>query len=632
MSPSSVSPEQGPRALVDRDGNISAWDPAFETLWGRSAAHALGRKLAQLLVPLEPAKLPDFSSVERTGTWSGIVALVPTNGNAPRTTGVHLRVSSGAEALELQLAPLSCLAVAPAPAEATAQPGRDLQRFAAMLEFMPGYCYTVDRELVFTSSAGKGLEALGLQPGQVIGMNLRDLWGTRDDTYEPLVCHLKALAGIAATYEDVCLGRSIEYLIRPLYDAEEKVVGAIGVASDITELEKVRAERTKLGLELRQAQKMEAVGRLAGGIAHDFNNFLTCIMGNLALLENQVSADPKARTFLAEANLAVDSAASLTRQLLAVSRRQASSPRPVNTSSLVERLGKILERLAGDRIRLRTDCHPELWNVLADPGQLEQVILNLVMNARDAISDEGEILIETRNVELGQSGEALPEPLRPGAHVALTVRDSGRGLSDVVRTRLFEPFFTTKDAGEGTGLGLAMVYAAVRESGGAILVESELGKGSTFRVLLPRANVASLPEAGSSRTEKQAPVTGGTETILLVEDEPSLLELAHCTLQQLGYNVLPCTGPDEALRTFGEYQSRIQLLVTDLMMPRMNGAELSARVLALSPGVPVLFSSGYGEDLAKHGIVDDGLHFIAKPYRPRELAAKIRQLLDLRRS
>jgi PAS domain S-box-containing protein len=632
MPPNSVSVDQGPRALVDRDGNISAWDPAFETLWGRSAAQALGRKLAQLLVPLEPAKLPDFSSVERAGTWSGIVALVPTNGNAPRTTGVHLRRSGATETLELRLAPLSCLAVAPAPTQAAAQPERDLQRFAAMLEFMPGYCYTVDRELVFTSSAGKGLEALGLRPGQVIGMNLRDLWGTRDDTYEPLVCHLKALAGIPAAYKDVCLGRSIEYLIRPLYDAAEKVVGAIGVASDITELEEARAERTKLGLQLRQAQKMEVIGRLAGGIAHDFNNFLTCIMGNLALIENQVSADPKARTFLAEANLAVDSAASLTRQLLAVSRRQASSPRPVNPSSLVERLGKILERLAGDRIRVRIDCHPESWHVLADPGQLEQVILNLVMNARDAISDDGEILIETRNLELGQNGEALPEPLRPGAHVALTVRDSGRGLSDVVRTRLFEPFFTTKDAGEGTGLGLAMVYAAVRESGGAITVESELGKGSTFRVLLPRANVAPVREAASSNPERQAPVTGGTETILLVEDEPSVLELAHRTLQQLGYNVLPCAGPDEALRTFGEYQSRIQLLVTDLVMPRMNGAELSARVLALSPGVPVLFSSGYGDDLAKHGIVDDGLHFIAKPYRPRELASKIRQLLDLRRS
>ena len=634
MSPSSVSlGADGPRAYIDREGVVSGWDPALDSLWGRSAAQAMGRRIDQLLVALEPAALPDFADVQRTGVWSGVVALVPTNGNAPRTSGIRLARSQASDALELSLAPLSVVANTAPSTDAPLEAVRDLQRFAAMLEFMPGFCYTVDRNLVFTSSAGKGLEVLQLRPGQVIGVNLRDLWGTREDTYEPYVCHLKALAGIPAHYKDVCLGRSLEYLIRPLRDEAGDIVGAIGVGVDVTEIQHARQEQTKLTAQLLQAQKVEALGRLAGGIAHDFNNFLTCIMGNLALLERYVARDPEAHAFLAQANTAVDSAASLTRQLLAFSRKQVISPRPLNLSALVDRMGKILVRLIGDRIQLRTDCSPDLWNVHADPGQLEQVVINLVMNARDAIADDGRIVIETRNVDLSLGGSDLPEPLRPGEYVALSVTDSGRGLSDVVRARLFEPFFTTKDIGEGTGLGLATVYGAVQQNRGGISVDSELGKGSTFRILLPRVDVAASEEAPASGRHGSLAVAGGTETILLVEDEPLVLELAQRTLQQLGYNVLPCASPDDALRVFGEYQSRIELLVTDLVMPRMNGKELAGRISALSPGVSVLYSSGYGENIiAKQGIIDDGLHFIGKPYRPRELAIKVRCLLDQRRA
>jgi signal transduction histidine kinase len=623
----------GPRAYIDREGVVSGWDPAFDSLWGRSAEQAMGRKIDQLLVALEPSALPDLADVQRTGAWSGIVALVPTNGNTPRASGIRLTRSDAPDAIELQLAPLSALIDEAPTTDAPLDVCRDLQRLAAMFEFMPGFCYTVDRNLVFTSSSGKGLEVLNLRPGQVIGVNLRDLWGTREDTYEPLVCHLKALAGIPSHYKDVCLGRSLEYLIRPLRDDAGQIVGAIGVSVDVTDIQYARQEQTKLTAQLLQSQKVEALGRLAGGIAHDFNNFLTCIMGNLALLERYVTRDPEAHAFLGQANAAVDSAASLTRQLLAFSRKQVISPRPINLSALVERMGKILVRLIGDRIQLRVDCSAELWNVSADPGQLEQVVINLVMNARDAIAEEGRILIETRNLDANHPETALPEPLSPGDYVALSVTDSGRGMSDVVRARLFEPFFTTKDIGEGTGLGLATVYGAVQQNGGGISVESELGKGSTFRILLPRVDVATSEEAPASGRKGSVAVAGGTETILLVEDEPLVLELAQRTLQQLGYNVLPCASPDEALRVFGEYQTRIELLVTDLVMPRMNGKELAGRISALSPGVSVLFSSGYGENIiAKQGIIDDGLHFIGKPYRPRELALKVRCLLDQRRA
>lgn len=508
---------------------------------------------------------------------------------------------------------------------------RDLQRFTAMLELMPGYCYTVDRDLVFTSSAGKGLAPLQLEPGQVVGMNLRELWGTHEDNYEPLLCHLKALAGSESRYSDFCLGRSLEYLIRPLRSADGTVVGAIGVALDVTELAYAREQQAKLTAQLLQAQKLEALGRLAGGVAHDFNNFLTCIMGNLALLERHVNDAPEADAFFTQANAAVDSAASLTRQLLAFTRKQVISPRPIQLNTLIARLATILQRLAGHRIGLALDCGSEPWNVNADPGQIEQVVVNLVMNARDAIADQGKITIETRNLDLGAADAELPAGLRPGQYVRLSVSDDGRGLADVVKAHLFEPFFTTKESGAGTGLGLANARDAVLQNGGVISVESELGKGSSFRVFLPRVHAPAASESARSSRQRALDVAGGTETILLVEDEPLVLDLAQRTLQQLGYNVLPCAGPDDALRTFAEYQSRIALLVTDLVMPRMNGKELAGRITALSPSVTVLFSSGQGESLlGELGVLDDGVHFIAKPYRPGELALKVRGLLDRR--
>ena len=613
---------------MDAQGRIASWNAALAQFWGRPEAQALGQPLAQLLVAIEPRVLPELGSAREEGPWVATVALLPIGDATPRLAGVcAVRLESG----EWELSFSAAREQAAAELE-TGVPGsaehHDTQRLAAVLEHMPGFCYTVNRELVFTSSAGGGLARLNLRPRQVVGMSLFDLWGTREASYEPLLCHLRALAGTPGTYQDFCLGRSLEYQIQPLRDEGGSVIGVIGVGFDVTDREQARKQEAQLTAQLRQAQKMEAIGRLAGGVAHDFNNYLTCIMGNLSLLEGRVNEEVEA--CLVEANAAVDNAASLTRQLLAFSRKQVISPRPISLSSLVERLSRILQRLVGARIALHTRCDEALWSVNADPGQLEQVLVNLVMNARDAISDEGEVVIETRNLPLAAGEQQAPEPLPPGDYVCLSVRDSGRGLSDVVRSRLFEPFFTTKDQGAGTGLGLATVYGAVQQNGGAITVESELGRGTTFRILLPRVEAPSQKDAPLPSTSMSA-LSGGTETILLVEDEPSVLELAHCTLQQLGYNVLPCSSADEALRTFAEVRGRIELLVTDVVMPRMNGRELSARINALRPGISVLFSSGYGENIiAKQGVIDDGLHFIGKPYRPRELAAKVRVLLDQR--
>jgi signal transduction histidine kinase/ActR/RegA family two-component response regulator len=505
------------------------------------------------------------------------------------------------------------------------------QLFDVVLGRLPGFCYTVDRNLVFTSSMGAGLGLLNLSPGQCVGGSLTTLWGTTDPAYEPLSCHLRALAGEPQTYKDVCVGRSFEYHLMPLRDAGASIIGVIGVGFDVTEQALAKEEHAKLAAQLRQAQKMEAIGRLAGGVAHDFNNLLTCILGNLSLAETRLETTSPLLRHLAVATAAAESAATLTRQLLAFGRKQVIDPRPVNLSVLIGRVRGMLERMIGDSVTLSIGCADDLWYVQADPGQLEQVLVNLLVNARDAIVGRGEVRVETQNLELAGPNPQVPSTLTPGRYVVLSVTDTGCGMSEVVRSRLFEPFFTTKEMGAGTGLGLATVYGAVQQNGGSIVVDSELGRGSSFRIYLPSVELEPSALADVVTPPPPSRPRGGTETILLVEDEPLVLELAHCALQEAGYNVLACAGSDVALRTFLEHPLPVDLLVTDVVMPRMNGRELAARIGALRPGVAMLFTSGYGEDIiARKGVLEAGLHFIEKPYRVSDLLIKIRKILDAR--
>jgi signal transduction histidine kinase/ActR/RegA family two-component response regulator len=622
------------RARLHLDGVISEWSFELQQLTGWPAERVIGRPISELVTALEPHAWPNLRDATCLEPFRGLIALPGVAGAPPRPYRARVSSLSGRGwSLELDVLPnLRVDADGGSAAQPTAR-GVEQQRLEFMLSHMPGFCYTVDANFTFTSSVGAGLSRLNLREGQVVGTTLMDLWGTNDPSYEPLACHLRALSGSTETYQDVCLGRSLEYRLTALFDASGQVIGVLGVAFDVTEREQANGERVKLTAQLRQAQKLEAIGRLAGGVAHDFNNLLTCIMGNLTLAESLSAPDSRIARHLAGANSAAESAATLTRQLLAFGRKQVIAPRALSLTALIERVRGMLQRLIGEDITLRTSCAPDLWAVHADSGQLEQVLVNLIVNARDAITGNGEIVIETRNLELALPHPDPSGPLRPGKYVLLSVRDSGRGMSEGVRAKLFEPFFTTKETGAGTGLGLATVYGAVEQNGGAITVESELGAGSTFRIFLPM--VEARPEAASSvRRQPSADANGryaGHETILLVEDEPMLLELAQCALQQLGYNVLACGGADEALRRFTESRSRIDLLVTDVVMPRMNGKELASRISALAPGISVLFSSGYGEDIiAKQGVLDAGLHFIAKPYRPAELSAKVRSVLDLR--
>jgi two-component system, cell cycle sensor histidine kinase and response regulator CckA len=509
-------------------------------------------------------------------------------------------------------------------------PAHCLQVLSMLLGHMPGFVYLLNRDLRFTASIGAGLAYLDLVDNQLVGVEVLDMWGTRDPNYEPHLCHRRALAGEPQTYQDFCLGRSLEYQLGPLRGADGSIVGVIGVGFDVTEREQAKQRQAQLTEQLRQAQKLEDIGRLAGGVAHDFNNLLTAMMGHLTLAEEQCQADSPIRDHISACNRAVDSAATLTRQLLAFGRKQVISPRPINLTTLIHTVEGMLRRLIGESIHMHTAFDAELWNVKADPGQLEQVLVNLVVNARDAIEDHGRIEIRTANLAAADCGPELPSSLSPADYVMLSVRDTGRGMSDVVRSKLFEPFFTTKERGEGTGLGLATVYGAAQQNGGAVAVESKLGAGSTFTIFLPR-HVGVEEEHYASPPPVEKVAAGGTETILLVEDEAIVLELANCTLQQLGYEVLACAGADEALHTLAAHSGPIDLLLTDVVMPRMNGKELAARVAALRPGLAVLFTSGYGEKIiAKEGVLDLGVNFIGKPYRPVELAETVRRVLDRR--
>jgi PAS domain S-box-containing protein len=404
---------------------------------------------------------------------------------------------------------------------------------------------------------------------------------------------------------------------RPIY-TDGRLTGLTSVLVDLTEQHEAEEK-------LRAAQKMEAVGRLAGGVAHDFNNLLSVIGSYTDLaLEGLHPSDPL-RADLEEVRAAATRAEQLTRQLLAFSRRQVLQPKPTSLTDLARGLEKMLGRLIGEDIALELDLAPGLPQTLADPGQLEQVLMNLAVNARDAMPDGGRLVIATREVELAPR-RAAASGVAPGRYVELAVTDTGSGMDAATRARVFEPFFTTKGLGKGTGLGLSTVYGIVAQSGGGIEVDSAPGRGATFRVHLPRHDA---PTPAAAKASSPAPSARGHETVLVVEDEPAVRDIARRILDAAGYRVLTAAGPAEALLTAEQDGASIDLVVTDVVMPGMNGRELAARIGPLCPHADVLFMSGYTDDsLERHGVL--GPTFLQKPFTARALAAKVRAVLDAR--
>jgi two-component system cell cycle sensor histidine kinase/response regulator CckA len=405
-------------------------------------------------------------------------------------------------------------------------------------------------------------------------------------------------------------------------DAQGQVIGLIGVSRDVTELRRLEEQ-------LRQAQKMEAVGRLAGGIAHDFNNLLTVINGYGELMFNRLgNADPN-RELLAEILKSSERATHLTRQLLAFSRKQMLQPRVVNLNALLNDLRKLMAPLIGEDIELTFVPARELDLVKIDPGQFEQAIINLIVNARDAMPDGGQLIIETRNIELGEDDALHPRDVRPGGYVLVAVTDSGLGIDPATKARIFEPFFTTKGPGKGTGLGLAMVYGFVKQSGGHIEVYSEAGHGTAFKVYLPRAEQTT---AATRSAAAHAEVPKGQETVLLVEDEAGVRHLSKFVLEANGYTVLEAGHGQEALAIAERHAGAIHLLVTDVVMPGMSGRQLANSLCQARPGTRVLFMSGYTDEaVLRHGVMDGSPAFLQKPFSPIGLARKVREVLDAAR-
>lgn len=408
----------------------------------------------------------------------------------------------------------------------------------------------------------------------------------------------------------------VETVISTLYAGERAVLGYF---VDLT-------EHKKLERQLIQAQKMEAVGRLAGGVAHDFNNLLTAIMGCTELLMGELQANEHLLFYNTEVMKAADQAVGLIRQLLAFSRKQIMEAQVVNLNAVVADMEQMLRRLIGEDINLGTRLDESLGMVEADPGRIGQVIMNLAVNARDAMPRGGKLTLETANVDLDESYALKHAVVPPGPYVLLTVSDTGMGMDAKTQEQIYEPFFTTKEPGKGTGLGLSTVYGIVKQSNGHIWVYSEVGQGTTFKIYLPR-----VEEKVAASPKKGAPVARleGTETVLVVEDEEVLRMLMVKTLELYGYQVLTARNGPEALQMAAEFEAPIHVVLTDVVMPQMSGGELVRLLKAARPECKVLFSSGYApEALSSHGVLEDMAGFLEKPYRPKDLAGKVREILD----
>jgi len=497
------------------------------------------------------------------------------------------------------------------------------ERFRLLVRNSNDIIGTLDEQGVIRSISGPLERILGYLPDDLTGKSVFEL------------IHADDQETLRKEFQDLLLrpGESVTVECRFL-NRDGKWVSCEGVGSNrlldpavkaiVTNLRDI-SERNRYREQLQQAMKMEAVGRLAGGIAHDFNNILTVITGNIDLARMSLPPSDPLHRALDQVTKASESAASLTRQLLAFSRKQIIEPRIVNLNDLVRNIQPMLVRLIGENVSLQIFMVESPAAVRVDPGQIEQVLVNLAVNARDAMPEGGRLVIETGPRTLdAKYCETHPEA-RPGEYVLLSITDTGHGMSDEVKAHLFEPFFTTKATGHGTGLGLATTFGVVQQTGGYISVSSEPGKGTGFEIYLPRVEPLSGRPGEEDRPRERAE---GGETILLVEDEDSVREVAFTILMELGYRVLEARNSREALQVAEKHGGRIDLLLTDIVMPGMNGRELSERMTRLYPWVRTLFTSGYTEDvIVRHGILESHLNFIGKPYTLRALSARIREVL-----
>ncbi len=463
-------------------------------------------------------------------------------------------------------------------------------------------------------------ESLNTRPEEVIGKYCYEVFRGVSEPCAgcPEVTTILDLGKHFAEIEHSNLGKTFLVSAAPIFDESNDFTGIIHIAKDIT-------QQKLLETQLRQAQKMEAVGLLSGGVAHDFNNLLTTIMGYSELILMNMPEDHPIRKDIEAIHNAGQKANALTRQLLAFSRKQVLEMKVVNLNNIVENMGKMLRRLIGEDLELKLHTTSPLGNILADSGQIEQIIMNLAVNARDAMPSGGSLIIETGNIYLDRKYAETHGGVKPGPHVMIIVTDNGIGMTKEVQRKIFDPFFTTKGLGMGTGLGLSTVYGIVKQHNGHIFVYSEPGNGTTFKIYFPEVDAAA--EDVVSKKEKAMP--RGTETVLVVDDESSVRSLIMDTLAPLGYSLMEASSSEEALVLSKATEKEIDLLLTDVVMPGMNGRELAEALMPARPNMKVIFVSGYTDNvIAYHGILKPGVFFINKPLIPSVLAMKVREVLD----
>ena len=607
--------------VLDMDGSVRYGSPSFERVLGYPQGALTGENLFRLIHPEDrdrvrgileqgaqnpgATQVIEFRVLHRKGAWRVLEAIGKRFEQESTVAGYVLNSRDITERKRSE--------------EAVRQANETLR---AVIETSPLAIYTLDLEGVVTSWNTSAQRMFGYSQEETIGSPLPVVFPEEIHEFRQRLDDL--IAGEAQRGGEErrrCRDGSVidvSFWNAPLRAADGAVTGIVEVVADNT-------ERKRLEEQFRQAQKMEAVGRLAGGVAHDFNNLLTVITGYCQMLLDRFAPEDPTRDDMLQVLKAADRATTLTRQLLAFSRKQIVQPKVIELGSLVMDMEQMLKRLLGVNIELDIQSVTTPGKVRVDPGQLEQVIVNLVVNARDAMPNGGKLTILLRNVYLDAESGPREMPVRPGSYVALEVIDNGCGMDEETRSHLFEPFFTTKEKGRGTGLGLSTSYGIVKQNHGEILVRSEPSMGSTFSIYLPRIDEPSTVDHAPQAPTKAAK---GAETILVAEDEDGVRHIVTQMLREQGYTVLPANGGAEAIRIAQSHSGPLQLLVSDIMMPRMSGPELAERLRTMRPEIRVLFVSGYADSgIVKEGELEPGTDFLQKPFTREQLANKVREVL-----
>lgn len=630
--------------MLDSTGHIASWNSGAQRITGYSAQDVLGKHVS-MFVPDEQ---------RRSGTADRLLLQASTSGRAEdegwriRKDGSRYLASAVLTALrdpggalqgfakitrdvtELRRAELLKIRLAEERARRT-EIEASLQRLRLFVEHAPAAIAMFDREMRYLLFSRRWVRDYRLKDRDISGRSHYEVFPDLPQRWRD--AYRRCLEGAHESCEEDRFERAgggldwVRWSAHPWSDGSGAIGGIIIFSEIITEQRLAKEALAQSEERLRQAQKMEAVGQLAGGVAHDFNNMLTAITGYSELILGRLPRDHEITRQIQQIRRAADRATSLTRQLLAFSRKQGLQPRVFDLNEVVTEAHGMLRRLIGEDIEIAYNTYPDLGLVRADPCQVEQVVINLAVNARDAMPTGGTLTIETSNVELDATCAQSHPDVAPGRYVLVAVTDTGTGMDAATLSRIFEPFYTTKDKGKGTGLGLSTVHGIVKQSGGHISVSSELGRGSTFKVYLPR--VQALPERVPCTSSQRALARRGAETILVVEDDEFVREIISEVLNNCGYEVMIATRGMEAIQLVEQHRGPIHLLLTDVVLPQMSGPQIAERVTAIRPEIRVLFMSGYPEEAIVHRrVLDPGTAFVHKPFTSGALAREVRAMLD----